>query len=168
MWDSLSKPGKINFYIGLQNRCIDLRSCHQPSHCSYKKIYIWKKVYFVDIKLCWHRTDMRLVVFDKRKLWSKHFKSSANVVWSGHWSHKGQCWNYFNIEFSFYIHIIQLAPLRMRLSFSLISQPRMHQLWKYLWPLSRGGPEDSKTPPTCKVWMIWSEVMALPKSIDLR
>ena len=75
-------------------------------HIARTKKYIsGKKFIFVDIKLCWHRTDMRLVVFDKRKLWSKHFKSSANVVWSGHWSHKGQCWNYFNIEFSFYIHI---------------------------------------------------------------
>ena len=25
---------------------------------------------------------------------------------------------------------------------------------------SRGDPDDSKTPPTCKVWMIFNQVMA--------
>ena len=51
----------------------------------------------------------------------------------------------------------------MALSFSSISQPRLHQFQLALWPSSRGGLEDSKTPPTCKVWMILSQVMALPK-----
>ena len=59
--------------------------------------------------------------------------------------------------------VIQLARIRMALSFSSISQPRLHQFQLALWPSSRGGLEDSKTPPTCKVWMILSQVMALPK-----
>ena len=58
---------------------------------------------------------------------------------------------------------IQLAPIRMALSFSSISQPRLHQFQLSLWPSCRGGPEDSKTPPTCKVWIILSQVIALPK-----
>ena len=40
---------------------------------------------------------------------------------------------------------------------------RMHQSSKSLWPSSRGGPEVSKTPPACKVSMILSQVMTLPK-----
>ena len=44
-----------------------------------------------------------------------------------------------------------------------LKSPRMHQSSKSLWPSSRGGPEDSKTPPTCKVWMIFSQVMTIPK-----
>ena len=44
-----------------------------------------------------------------------------------------------------------------------LKSPRMHQSSKSLWPSSRGGPEVSKTPPTCKVWMILSQDMALPK-----
>ena len=39
----------------------------------------------------------------------------------------------------------------------------MHQFLKSLCPSSRGGPEDSKTPPTCKICMILSQVMAHPK-----
>merc|ERR1712197_223229 len=39
----------------------------------------------------------------------------------------------------------------------------MHQFKKSLCPSSRGGPEDSKTPPTCKICMILSQVMAHPK-----
>ena len=48
-------------------------------------------------------------------------------------------------------------------SFSAITQPRMHQSAKSLCPSPRGDPDDSKTPPTCKNWMILSQVMALPK-----
>ena len=65
------------------------------------------------------------------------------------------------------IHIrcynIQLARIRMALSFSSISESRLHQFQLSLWPSCRGGPEDSKTPPNCKVWIILSRVMALPK-----
>ena len=61
----------------------------------------------------------------------------------------------------FNVPYIQLARIRMRLSFSSISQPRVHQLKLSLWPSSRGGPEDFKTPPTCKVWIILSQVMAI-------
>ena len=32
---------------------------------------------------------------------------------------------------------------------------------KSLCPLARGGPEDSKTPPRCEVWMILGQVMAI-------
>ena len=32
---------------------------------------------------------------------------------------------------------------------------------KSLCPLARAGPEDSKTPPRCKVWMILGQVMAI-------
>ena len=39
----------------------------------------------------------------------------------------------------------------------------MHQSSKSLWPSSRGGPEVSKTPPTCKVWMILCQVMTSTK-----
>ena len=49
------------------------------------------------------------------------------------------------------------------LRFSWISQPKMHQFKKSLCPSSRGGPEDSKTPPTFKVCMILSHVMEHPK-----
>ena len=42
-----------------------------------------------------------------------------------------------------------------------LKSPRMHQSSKSLWPSSRGGPEVSKTPPTCKVWMILSQVMTI-------
>ena len=58
---------------------------------------------------------------------------------------------------------LQLAPIRMALPFLSISQPRLHQIQISLRPSCRGGPEDSETPPTCKVWMILSQVMALPK-----
>ena len=61
-------------------------------------------------------------------------------------------------------HIVHIhwARLRMRLSvFLWITQPKMHQFQKSLCPFSRGGPEDSKTPPTCKVCMILSQVMAI-------
>ena len=51
----------------------------------------------------------------------------------------------------------------MALPFLSISQPRLHQIQISLRPSCRGGPEDSETPPTCKVWMILSQVMALPK-----
>ena len=44
-----------------------------------------------------------------------------------------------------------------------LKSPRMHQSSKSLWPSSRVGPEVSKTPPTCKVRIILSQVMALPK-----
>ena len=52
------------------------------------------------------------------------------------------------------LNVLQLARIRMRLSFSSISQPRVHQFQLSLWPSSRGGPEVSKTPPTCKIWII--------------
>ena len=42
-----------------------------------------------------------------------------------------------------------------------LKSPRMHQSLKSLWPPSRGAPEVSKTPPTCQVWMILSQVMAI-------
>ena len=58
---------------------------------------------------------------------------------------------------------LQLAPIRMALPFLTISQPRLHQIQICLRPSCRGGPKDSETPPTCKVWMILSQVMALPK-----
>ena len=61
------------------------------------------------------------------------------------------------------LNVLQLARIRMRLSFSSISQPRVHQFQLSLWPSRRGGPEVSKTPPTCKVRIILSQVMALPK-----
>ena len=61
-----------------------------------------------------------------------------------------------------FLHL-QLAPIRMALPFLPISQPRLHQIQISLRPSCRGGPEDSETPPTCKVWMILSQVMALPK-----
>ena len=32
-----------------------------------------------------------------------------------------------------------------------LKSPRMHQSSKSLWPSSRGGPEVSKTPPTCSI-----------------
>ena len=51
----------------------------------------------------------------------------------------------------------------MVLPFLSISKPRLHQIQISLRPSCRGGPEDSETPPTCKVWMILSQVMALPK-----
>ena len=51
----------------------------------------------------------------------------------------------------------------MRLSFLSISQPKVHQFQLSLWPSGRGGLEVSKTPPTCKVLIILSQVMALPK-----
>ena len=37
----------------------------------------------------------------------------------------------------------------------------MHQSSKSLRPSSRVGPEVSKTPPTCKVWVILSQVMEI-------
>ena len=39
----------------------------------------------------------------------------------------------------------------------------MHQSEKSQCPSSRGGPEDSKTPPTFEVCMIISQVIGLPK-----
>ena len=39
----------------------------------------------------------------------------------------------------------------------------MHQSSKYLCPSSRGSPDSSKTPPTCKVWMILSHVLAIER-----
>ena len=56
---------------------------------------------------------------------------------------------------------IQLAPIRMALPFLSISQPRLHQIQISLRPSCRGGPEDSETPPTCKVWIILSQVTAI-------
>ena len=56
---------------------------------------------------------------------------------------------------------LQLAPIRMALPFLSISQPRLHQIQISLRPSCRGGPEDSKTPPTCNVWIILSQVMAI-------
>ena len=41
------------------------------------------------------------------------------------------------------------------------SQPFLHQFSKSLRPSSRGDPEDSETPPTCKVWMILSQVITI-------
>ena len=48
-------------------------------------------------------------------------------------------------------------------TFSGITRPWMNQSSTYLCPSSRADLEDSKTPPTCKVWMILSQVTALPK-----
>ena len=52
---------------------------------------------------------------------------------------------------SYFDKHLQLAPIRMVLSFSSISQPRLHQFQLALWPSSRGGLEDSKTPTTCSL-----------------
>ena len=41
------------------------------------------------------------------------------------------------------------------------AQPRLHQIQISLRPSCRGGPEDSETPPTCKVWIIFSQVTAI-------
>ena len=41
--------------------------------------------------------------------------------------------------------------------FLSISQLRMHQYQKSLCPSSRGGPEKSKTPPTCEVLILGSQ-----------
>ena len=49
--------------------------------------------------------------------------------------------------------------------FSWITQPRMHQSSKSLCPSLRGVPEDSKTPPTCQVWMILSQVIAIGRKL---
>ena len=46
-----------------------------------------------------------------------------------------------------------------------LKSPRMHQSSKSLWPSSRVGPEVSKTPPTCKVWMILSQVIAIGRKL---
>ena len=59
------------------------------------------------------------------------------------------------------IKTLQLARIRMALPFLSISQPRLHQIQISLRPSCRGGPEDSKTPPTCKVWIILSQDMAI-------
>ena len=54
--------------------------------------------------------------------------------------------------------------MQMVLLFSSNSQPRLHLLQSItIISLSRGGPEDSKTPATGKVGIILSQVMALPK-----
>ena len=49
------------------------------------------------------------------------------------------------------------------LRFSWITQPEMHQSEKSQCPSSRGGPEVSKTPPTCEVCLSLSQVIAHPK-----
>ena len=67
-------------------------------------------------------------------------------------------WVYSRMPMYLYV---QVASLELRLSFSSISQLRMHQSKKILQPSSRGGPEDSKTPPTCKVWVILGHIMAI-------
>ena len=41
----------------------------------------------------------------------------------------------------------------------------MHQSSKSLCPSLRGVPEDSKTPPTCQVWMILSQVIAIGRKL---
>ena len=64
-------------------------------------------------------------------------------------------WSHYETSF------IHLASLEFAHLFSWIPQPRMHQSSKSLWPSSRGGPEDSKTPPTCEIWNILSQVMAI-------
>ena len=38
---------------------------------------------------------------------------------------------------------------------------RLHQFQLFLWPSCRGGPEDSKTPPACKIRFILSQDMAI-------
>ena len=38
------------------------------------------------------------------------------------------------------------------------------ELVKYLCSSSRGSPDNSKTPSTCKVWMILKQVMTIPKN----
>ena len=59
------------------------------------------------------------------------------------------------------VSTLQLVTESLSPSFSSISQPRMHQFEKSQCPSSRGGPEDSKTPPTCEVWIICGQVMAI-------
>ena len=49
--------------------------------------------------------------------------------------------------------------------FSWITQPRIHQSSKSLCPSVRGAPEDSKTPPTCQVLMILSQVIAIGRKL---
>ena len=41
----------------------------------------------------------------------------------------------------------------------------MYQSSKSLCPSLRGVPEDSKTPPTCQVWMILSQVIAIGRKL---
>ena len=53
----------------------------------------------------------------------------------------------------------------MHTCFSWITQPWMHQSSKSLCPSLRGVPEDSKTPPTCQVWMILSQVIAIGRKL---
>ena len=45
--------------------------------------------------------------------------------------------------------------IEIALSFSSISQPRVHQFEKSLCPSARGGPEDSKTPATCNFFYVF-------------
>ena len=73
--------------------------------------------------------------------------------------HRFQQHNWQKCQQLFYRHKIrgpkdlQLATESLRPSFSSISQPRMHQ--------ARGGPEDTKTPPTFEVWMILGQIIAI-------
>ena len=41
----------------------------------------------------------------------------------------------------------------------------MRQSSKSLCPSVRGAPEDSETPPTCQVWMILSQVIAIGRKL---
>ena len=47
------------------------------------------------------------------------------------------------------VNVIKICALVFR---ELLSM--MHQSSKSLCPSGRGAPDDSKTPPTCEVWMI--------------
>ena len=85
---------------------------------------------------------------EKKNLQIKFFLKPCGGIWS------------HNSKMVQHLH---LDSLRMRLSFSSISRPRVHQFKKSLCASSRGGLEDSNTPPTCKIWMIFSQVMAISR-----
>ena len=46
-----------------------------------------------------------------------------------------------------------------------LKSPRMHQSSKSLCPSLRGVPEDSRTSPTCQVWMILSRAIAIERKL---
>ena len=61
----------------------------------------------------------------------------------------------------YFVLLITVGAIFFENQNACLKSPRMHQSSKSLWPSSRGGPEVSKTPPTCKVWMILSQVMTI-------
>ena len=76
----------------------------------------------------------------------------------------------FNVNFAFLAwkekRIFSRSPNTVGAIFfenqnACLKSPRMHQSSKSLRPSSRVGPEVSKTPPTCKVWMILCQVMTI-------